>query len=865
MIAAPGIPRHAVDRPELRRRLDAAVEEPLTVVVAPAGSGKTVLLSQWAASRPDLRVGWIDVVADDDDPRHFLRKMLDALGVDPAELPAFLSLLALGGGGFGDTARRRIVAWAVDAAPTLIVLDDLHRLSNRAIVADLEWLVDQAPRSLRFVFSSRNDVVRGRTRHRLRFAVTELRESDLALDIQAATEVLTTISGSAPPDAAVTAIVERTEGWPAGVQLSGIALRRHPDAIRFAAGLTGDDRLIADFLGEEVLDALPPARRELLLRISALERMSERLLDAVLGPRDAEGVLASLEQSAMFLVPLDERGEWFRFHHLFRDLLRYRLRARLPGAEHAIAATAAEWFVAEGMPDAAIGALLDAQEWQSALDLILTLGREVYETQELGRVSHWLATIPDAVRRTRPEAEVLHGILLGVSGRAPEGEDVLRGVVTMPGSPPGPRLIAHCYIAARVQFRGDAHVALRAARGALEMLGQVPPDEVPNLIGITHPGVLATLAYGSAGRALLHLGEFAEARAMFKAATGTDGAHYSPYRVHLLGSRALLEAWTGRPRIAEVLAAEALELARGADLLLHPAPADAYLAKAFIALEQGDLAAALEAVGPGLLRARGNNRTQLVWVGLLARALTNQGVDDLADAPTGTAPPIVADRLRALHLRARRLGLAGTTVPIPVSEARVRGWSQAYTEQIAALLTAGKLVDARSALAAASPPPATEYPLARIEFLLLHAWLATLDGRGDRASARTREAVAIAQRQDLTDVFVRFGPIVEALLADVADVDANSLQRIRSALRASATASAPPRSASRRLAEPLTEREMDVLVHLPTRMTNADIAERNEITVNTVKTHLAHIYRKLDVRSRNAAVQAALEHGLLST
>jgi ATP/maltotriose-dependent transcriptional regulator MalT len=853
--AVPDIPAHAVDRPELRRRLDEGVERPLTLVIAPAGSGKSVLLSQWSASRPDLRIAWLDVDASDDDPVHFLRHLLAALDVPPEVAVALGGLLPLNGGtSLGEEVRDELVALLAAASPLVAVFDDVHRLTARGLLADLEWMIDHAPDGVRFVLSSRADLRRA-PRRRLHDPFVELRGAELALDASTADSLIRQVSGARLSDASMDAILARTEGWAAGVQLSAIALRHHDDAEAFATGFAGTDRLVADYLSEEVLASLPEDRRELLLRASALERMSADLVDAVLDGEDGRTFLRELERESMFLVPLDDRGEWFRFHHLFRQLLRYRLDARHPGAAHDIAIAAARWYSERNEPDMAIRSLLDAEAWGAVMDLILTRGRDVYERGEANTVSQWLSTIPEHVRRTRPDAEALHGILLGMIGRAAEGEDVLAGIDRLPAATIGHRLIAQSYRASRVQFRADAVISRQIAEQALSLLASNEGAQAPDLLGLTRVPFLEVQASGGLGRARFFLGDLDGARATLRQTLHLPGATYTPFRIHLLGSLALTEAWAGRLRVADDLAREALYLAEQTDLLLHAAPADAHLARAIVRIEEGDAAGALQSIEAGMLRARANNRTQLSWIGVLALSAATDDLD-LSDAPAAPPPPIVADRLRAAAERQRRLG-SPTILSTPHAGTAVEGWSRARAEHVARLLTAHDSAAARDVLRAIRPPSPIEEPGARVEFLLLHAWLASSEARRSQSVAHVAAAMTLAERHGLVEVFSRVCPPA-TVLRDAVDATTPFGAAV---LRAAQQSSAPAPTAG--AAGPLTERESDLLPFLPTRLSNVEIAAKLNVSVNTVKSHMTHIYRKFGVTTRDDAIAKARELSLL--
>ncbi|WP_375386059.1 LuxR C-terminal-related transcriptional regulator [uncultured Microbacterium sp.] len=710
----------------------------MSVIVAPAGSGKTVLLSQWAASRDDVRFVWVDVDSTDDDPTVLIKKVLGQLLVEIPEAAGFQSV-----GPSGLSAGLLEVFNAAVAASSekiVVIFDDLHNLTNRAVLADIGALSDRLPPGIHLVLSSRVDLRLDWGRHRLAHAPVELRQAELAFDAETVDEVLQRIWGGTP-STTTSAVLDRTEGWAAGVQLTAITLRTKENPEKFALHLAGSDRLIADYLSEEVLHAQSPERRDLLLRMSVLDRISAGLVEAITGVHDAGAILSELERESMFLVPLDDAGEWFRFHHLFRDLLRYRLRAAHPGEDSRMLVLAAQWHVSVGDTDEAIECLLRAREWDQAVSLILSRGREVFERGETGSMSRWLGRIPAPVRRENDDAEVVYGIMLGMSGQYAMAEDVLRRIVGRSALPLGHSLVAQAFLAALVQFRPDPEVSLATSLRAVDLLERHPDVEIPDLLGLTARELLETAATGSAARAHFLLGDFDSAQRWLARTAATPGAQYSAYRVHMLGTMALLDAWTGDLNRAEALADEALHLAADVGLLRHPAPADAYLALALVSVERGEPLGGAFTLHEGIARATSNQRTQLMWIGHVIRVLAHPGKDVI--------PPPVS--------------------PPPIARARLA--------EIATRTPGGVLTSPRVGTVSGRPAP---------------------------------HAPEIAQ-----------------------------------------------------LAEPLTDRERELLMFLPSRLTNAELAARCFVSVNTIKTHMAHIYRKLDAPNRDTAIARAQALGML--
>jgi LuxR family maltose regulon positive regulatory protein len=717
-------PRHAVDRPSLRLLLDEGRTTPATLIVAAAGSGKSVLISQWAAVHGDLEFVWLDIGAQDVDAVHFARRLTAALGAHSPAIAAVNRTVVAGAGGLGRPFVEALGEAMHSLPDCVIVLDDLHLLTNEKVLGDLWALIDIAPEQVHFVLSSRVDFRLGWAPLRMRHNLLEMRQSHLAFDDSDAAEAVSRISGLSLDPSAVAALVERTEGWAAGVQLAALTLREAEDPEEFVSVLAGSDRLIADYLGEEVLRAQTEERRTTLLLLSVLSEMNAELVSACTGEEHPAELFESLQDESMFLLSVAGRPGWFRFHHLFNELLRYRLHASDPDGERAVLVRAAEWSLAHDSFETAIGYFIQAERWDTVLEVLLARGSDVFERGETATMVKWLDAVPERELLRNPDAQLLRGILLGMSGHAAQAEDIFRALCADPELSPGHLLVASSYLAARVQFRPSPAVSLSDAEDAARLLIQHDGSPPPDLLRLTSVNLLWPLVLASGGRAHFLLGHLDEARTWLQNALDTPGGRYSAYRIHILGSLALAEVWDGHLELGLERADEALELAHEVGLLGHPAPADAYLATCFAAIGLGRAEAAIDAMREAERLAALNNRTQLLWLVRLAKTLIlgHLFVDDEAIGPP---PPVVAAEL-----------------------------------------------------------------------------------------ARARETVPLA-------------------------------------------ASVSP------LPVPLTDRERELLAYFPSRYSNAELAARLFVSVNTIKTHMAHIYRKLDAPDRDAAIMRARELGML--
>ena len=371
----PRTPAHAVGRQRLVERLRSPGPARMTVVVAPAGWGKTTLLGQWARDPHERRrIAWVSLDHADDDPVRFWSYVLTALGsvapaiaepplqalrpaaLDPVDVVLPLLLNAL-------TATEERLA---------LVLDDYHVLADARVHEQVEFLLAYLPPALHLVVSGRSDPPLPLARMRARGELCELRADDLRFTADEAAGVVTAAGAVGLSGEATARLVERTEGWAAGLRLAALSVRAAPDPSARAMALRGDDRHLLDYFIDEVLDRLTREQHDLLVRCSALERLSGPLCDAVLGRTGSAAVLAELEAAGVFVVALDPYGEWYRCHQLFRDALGRQLDATAPGSRRDLLGRAADWFLAHGQVDEAIGQLIAAGDHAAAAELLVS-------------------------------------------------------------------------------------------------------------------------------------------------------------------------------------------------------------------------------------------------------------------------------------------------------------------------------------------------------------------------------------------------------------------------------------------------------------------------------------------------------------
>ncbi|UFS59562.1 LuxR C-terminal-related transcriptional regulator [Subtercola endophyticus] len=839
--------------------MDRALERRLTVVVASAGAGKSVLLSQWVQSRPDVSYVWISLVPADDDAAHLANRLLAELCVLNESFRSLAPLVALGAGGLGRPFIDELSVELRGYGKICVVFDDFHVLENPSVIADLETLIDELPHNAHIVLSSRSEPPSDLSRFRLRGEMTELRQVDLAMTYADSAELLENAVGHRLSADNVSALVDKTEGWAAGLQLAGLTISLKQDADAFVADFSGSDRLVSDYLTQQILRSMPDAQRRGVLQLAALDTMSAELIRDVIDDPDAHTTFDRLARDTQFVIALDDRREWFRFHHLFRDLLRYHLRAELPRVEEQTAERAAQWHLDRGHVGTAVDYLIRTQNWERMLDVVLSRGSDVFERGQLATVVAWLEQVPAAVRAENIEAGLFLGILVGLLGQGARADDILSRIANDPRASFGQVACASAFLAALVQTRPDPLRSIRAARRALELITAGSQEVFPDVLGMTSRKSLETVAIVSGARGYFLNGNFAEAKRWLARGLASDGAMYSLWRINALGALALIEAWAGDLVRANNLATEALETAREVGLLSHWGCADAYVALAHVAIERGEPTQAALALHEALLRADATQRTQQLWVLHYERSLLMEASagEQQTTTPAGSPPPVVLDRLNAQSVRLNRAGKVSTHRATETGRAGDEDAAAVWFERALSALAQNRREQFVFCFEKVEAGDGSQIEGA-IQYRLLSALDPSHGAQSTRSTRCFNEALDLADAQGSVELLVRAGPEVISRIA--ASTHASPGFREKVLQRAKDAEIALPGSD---LDEPLTRRELEILSYLPSRYTNNELAEMSFVSVSTIKTHVLHIYQKLGVGTRKEAIDRARELGLL--
>ena len=671
----PGVGPDLVPRPRLAQRLEEGLGRGLVLVCAPAGYGKTVLLAEWVR-RGRQPVAWLSLDAGDNDPARFWRHAVAALDrvrpgigerLDPLFGPppprSFERLV---------TALINEVAGRPDVGEALLlVLDDYHVISSQLVHESVGFLLEHRPPGLHLVLASRSDPPLALARLRGRGQLAELRAAELRFTADEAAALLrqgTAVSGVALPDTAVAALAARTEGWAAGLQLAALSLRGQDDAAAFVAAFTGSHRYVLDYLAEEVLEQQSDQVRTFLLETSVLERLSGDLCDAVIGRTGSQSLLEQVERAGLFLVPLDEVRGWWRYHHLFADLLRARLQQEQADRAVLLHRNAAAWCQQHRLPDDGVRHAVAAGEMTCAAQLIEQYFDELYYLGGEGTtLQRWLSALPDDLTRSRPRLLLAQAQLATASGRVEAMEPLLDaaeraapGPAEEPFEPTVgragsmlvnvPALIAirRGYLA---QLRGDAEdTAVFASRALAES------REGEWLLSSTARGFLA-VAEWLRGRLAEAEGAFAPSIAGWQAAGQPTLTAWPRYQLGQV-QRAL-----GRLDTATQTYEQALKAAAVPGRPPSPAAGLAYVGLAEVAYQRNELDSALEYVTEGIALCRQFLYGTSLAAGLVTLAWIRQATGDPAGAlevigEAGHASPTTAGMLNPAPAQRARLLLA---------------------------------------------------------------------------------------------------------------------------------------------------------------------------------------------------------------
>jgi LuxR family maltose regulon positive regulatory protein len=860
------IPGTAVFRRQLVRRLGDATERKLALLVAPPGYGKSVLLAQWASTSPPRRIAWLTLEAADDADR-FARHLCAALtAADGRDRGRILRRVEHGGRRMGPGFISALLADAAAMPPTAVVLDDFHTVSNPQLLSEIGLLIEEAPPTMHFVVAARMDPALPYNRLRLHEELAELRQEQLAFDRHDAHQLVGRIAHRDLTPQQLDVLLDRTEGWGAGLQLAALSLRRVPDLDAFLRAFAGDDRHVAEYLTEHVLQHQAPHVRQFLLRTSVLRRFTASLCNAVTLGRDGQAMLEHLDRGALFTNRLDNRREWFRYHPLFRTLLRQHLHASDEESEQELLRRAAAWHLARDDIETGVDYLRRAGADRDVLDAVRSHGYAMYTAGRVAAAVRWIDDVDPDEGRSPSEVQLLRGALHMMAGNTVAADVILDEVTEGESATGADRMVADMIHTWSVHDRASPRPVLAAAARSLATLDVVAEEEITDVLGMTTPSDIrrSSLLNGSAAAA--YDGCFDQARAWLSRGS-TLGGGRSASDVYALGLGALHDAWTGRLRSAQHQGAHAVAVAGQSAMTSQPSVLTAQLALAHVHRERDELGDAEQLLAAAATELQRTRPSALLAIHVteqallaLARGEPGRGLGLLADHRTASRvppPPVVGAQLRATEARLLLADgdLDGAQQVISQAPA-VGADSAAAAVQVA---VERQELDRATDLLEHWPEDSERATL--VQRSLWQAVLEDLCGDPGEASARMATAVAIAEEEAWVAVFLDAGHhslrLVRRLYRD------SPSPYLRHIVDARLRTSAVNTVEVVELVEQFSNRELAVLRYLPTRLDNAEISAELRVSINTVKTHLKHIYRKLGVDGRKAAIVAAEQLHLL--
>jgi LuxR family maltose regulon positive regulatory protein len=891
-----------VPRPQLTDRVDLGARSKLTLLSAPAGFGKSTLLAEWlgVAAGDGAITAWLSLDPGDNQPTTFWTNVIAALRtVAPMVGAKSLTLLEA-----PDRSIEAVLAPLLNELNALphdvvLVLDDYHLVEGQEIQLGMEYLLEHLPPAMHVVIATRADPGLRLSRLRARGELVEIRAADLRFKPDETASYFNGVMGLHLSTADVAALERRTEGWIAALQLAGLSMQGRDDVGGFIAGFAGDDRYIVDYLVEEVLHRQPEAVRAFLLETSILERMCGPLCDAVTASRGGSATLEALDRGNLFLVSLDDRREWYRYHHLFGDVLRARLLAESPERVSELHRRASLWHEHAGDRPAAIRHALAGQDCARAADLVELAIPVTGRDRQEATLRRWLEALPDELIRDRPVLSnayagsiLVRGGTEGVEARLRDAERWL-ATTDAAGTPDEVADGATSMVVVdREAFRRLPGMIAMHRAGLARLLGDVPGT----IVHARRAGELFDddddLGQGAAST-LLGLAYWT--RADLEAATALYTASMARFeKVGHLSDAIGLALSLADMRIAQGRLHDAMRTyERGLELATRRGPtplrgaADMHVGMSELLRERDDLAAAARHLEQARDLGEENGLPQNPYRSRVAAARIRQAEGDsdaalelLAEArrlyTTDFSPEV-----RPVEAMTARVWIAQGRLAEATGWARERGLSATDDlgyEREFEHITLARLLLARGARDRSESEIGHAIELLErllrdaeaggrtgsvIEILVVLALARRARNDAPGTLGALEHAVELAEPEGYVRVFADEGPPMAATLRQAAQrrTASDYLRRLLAATVTPASPAAPAHP----LIEPLSERELDVLRLLDSELDGPGIARELTVSVATVRTHTRNVYAKLGVNNRRAAVRRAAELGLLAS
>jgi LuxR family maltose regulon positive regulatory protein len=863
-----------VSRSHLIERLNESQFRKITLISAPPGFGKTTLLSAWIPQN-QYCVAWISLDSADNAPFLLWTYIISAIQMLDAHLgERTLSILRSS----QSVSLESVITTLINEIAAFsdrftLVLDDYHVITSEAIHKSLTFLLDHQPPQMHLIISTRTDPPLPLSQLRARGEMTELRADDLRFTSDEATLFLNQMAGLDLTAADVAALESCTEGWIAGFQLAALSMQGHADHTGFINAFTGSHRFILDYLSEQVLQQQPEELRLFLLKTSILERLSAPLCDALIGHTGSQAILEVVDQSNLFLVQLDDDRRWYRYHHLFADVLKHRLNKEQPGAMYELHRRASEWYERAGFLSQAVHHALAAQEFERAARLIERVADSVWQRGEITTLTGWMQALPDAVRRDHPMLCLEYARFLAEAFQNVSAETVVREV--------------ELGLEANSSTNDQESASLRGRVAALDAHLASLNNDFSQSIQLSHRAQELITADDSRWRGFIALNlagayrftsHWEEASQTYlEAATFCQLAENRVDALAALGLRGEVLQAQGQLREAAQQFEQVLRLAQTWDIPYSPAIGYALTGLGRVWCEWNDLDAALRYTQAGLEHGKQADFVDVMLRGYLAmvRIRKAQGDLDSAMALLEDVEPVV-----------QRMGVP--EVKEWVNAFRAQVWSERGDSEAAFHWAAGVIGNVHHGIYPTIPVALAQIWLAQgrpdqalqlldhalqaakqvgrlgnaIQILVVKALAHRARGDPDQALTDLEKALELAEPEGYIRVFVDEGKPILRLLARAAARNPAS-RYIQKLLEGLGGPVAIEPIAPSQLIEPLTTRELQVLQLIADGATNQEIAIELVLAINTVKKHVSNIYQKLGVNNRVQAVAQARHLGLL--
>jgi LuxR family transcriptional regulator, maltose regulon positive regulatory protein len=872
----PPAPAGFVARPHLLQELDNALTHRLTLVSAPAGAGKTTLVSAWvnSAHKKGVVIGWLALDESDNDPGLFLNYMIGSLEeggllIDFAVVPPGLADQAQIENALSEFIRGMMPL----KREIVLILDDYHIIHNKEIHAALGYLIEHASPNLHIVLLSRSDPPFQLARLRVAGQLMEVRMEQLRFSEQEAAIFLQFAAGIRLSEADVSVLTERTEGWIAGLQMAGISLRGRDDAQAFVAAFAGSHRYIFDYLFEQVLNRQPLEVKEFLLQTSVLEKLSATLCDAVTGKvGEAQSLLDSLERANLFLIPLDEERGWYRYHHLFSDLLKLVLERTHPGLSPELHRRASRWYEVQEMLPEALHHSLAAGDMELAAHIVSANVLLLVENDEAGPILQILDSVPQKEMIALPWLGIARAWIMG-AGQVQKSMLILdaieRSLLNTPDGFENQRLKGHIAAARAFVFGAQRDIASTIAQAKLanELL---PADEIA--VRVMNLRIWGDMIIGTR--------DGPDAMPILEQALGLALQAKKPHVAMMTySSLATAHLFAGRLHELHSVCLAALKIAddyqRQAQRPLS-ATADVYALLARVLSEWGENEKAIDFAQKGLILSErwGRLNTEAICLTYLGRVLVFGNDWEQASSIFKRADSI-AQKISPAFWQDHALfaldSLLDCASPNPdditAQIQKLEEGGAKYSNLLKARLMlrnnqpSRALIVLEQALSELDGQPSFD----RVRIYGLRALAFQALGDEKQAIATLRLALELAEPDNRVATFVREGAAMERLLKIVRAqaISPEFVSRLLSAFESRRRHKPGPALVTDALIEPLSEREREILRHLNGPLSTPEIAGELIVSPNTVRTHIKNIYGKLGVHGRSGAVKRARELALL--